>query len=209
MLLEDVNVNYLKLNDNVEIKRALPYVTRMSSVCHSYVLVCHPYVIRIYSNVTRMLFYHEPLRNGFTQVVTKSTRITMENYTTNLGSQVVTKSTRIAMENYTTNLGTLISKLKFYGINDNEMSWFCDYLDYNRKKSSKYPLLTGLPQGPILGSLLFVIFFNDFEDCLGNSEAIIYAEDNVVYYVASDINILERKMNEDFKYIAQYLDDSE
>ena len=189
MLLEDVNVNYLKLNDNVEIKRALPYVTRMSSVCHSYVLVCHPYVIRIYSNVTRMLFYHEPLRNGFTQVVTKSTRITMENYTTNLG--------------------TLISKLKFYGINDNEMSWFCDYLDYNRKKSSKYPLLTGLPQGPILGSLLFVIFFNDFEDCLGNSEAIIYAEDNVVYYVASDINILERKMNEDFKYIAQYLDDSE
>ena len=82
-------------------------------------------------------------------------------------------------------------------------------VDYNRKKSSKYPLLTGLPQGPILGSLLFVIFFNDFEDCLGNSEAIIYAEDNVVYYVASDINILERKMNEDFKYIAQYLDDSE
>ena len=81
MLLEDVNVNYLKSNDNVEIKRARPYVTRMSSVCHSYVLVCHPYVIRIYSYVTRMLFYHEPLRNGFTQVVTKPTRITMESST--------------------------------------------------------------------------------------------------------------------------------
>ena len=29
---------------------------------------------------------------------------------------------------HTTNLCTLISKLKFYGINDNEMSWFCNYL---------------------------------------------------------------------------------
>ena len=44
---------------------------------------------------------------------------------------------------------------------------------------------------------------------LRNSEAIMYADDTVVYYVASDINITERKMNEDFKYIAQYLDDSE
>ena len=34
-------------------------------------------------------------------------------------------------------------------------------------------------------------------------------DDTVVYYAVSDINIIERKMNEDFKYIAQYLDDSE
>ena len=37
----------------------------------------------------------------------------------------------------------------------------------------------------------------------------MYVEDTVVYYAASHINIIERKMNEDFKYIAQYLDDSE
>ena len=30
------------------------YVTRMSSVCHSYVLVCHPYITRMYSYVIRM-----------------------------------------------------------------------------------------------------------------------------------------------------------
>ena len=34
-------------------------------------------------------------------------------------------------------------------------------------------------------------------------------DDTVVYYAVSDINIIERKMNEDFKYIAQYFDDSE
>ena len=36
----------------------------------------------------------------------------------------------------------------------------------------------------------------------------MYADDAVVYYAASDINIIERKMNKDLKYIAQYLDDS-
>ena len=48
------------------------------------------------------------------------------------------------------NHDTLISKLKSYVINDKEISWFCDYLfrrfqtvDYNGKKSSKYPLSTG------------------------------------------------------------------
>ena len=57
--------------------------------------------------------------------------------------------------------------------------------------------------------LFFFIFFNDIHDCLRNSEAIMYADDAVGYYAASDINIIERKMNEDLKYIAQYLDDSE
>ena len=37
----------------------------------------------------------------------------------------------------------------------------------------------------------------------------MYADDAVVYYAASDINIIERKMNEDLKYSAQDLDDSE
>ena len=96
------------------------------------------------------------------------------------------------------NHDTLISKLKSYGINEKEISWFCDYLfrrfqtvDYNGKKSSKYPLSTGLPQESILGTLLFVIFFNDFHDCLRNSDTIMYADNTVACYAASGINIIE------------------
>ena len=34
-----------------------PYVTRMSSVCHSYILLCHSYVLVCHSYVTRMYSY--------------------------------------------------------------------------------------------------------------------------------------------------------
>ena len=37
----------------------------------------------------------------------------------------------------------------------------------------------------------------------------MYADDTAVYYATSDINIVERKMSENFKYIVQNLDDSE
>ena len=87
----------------------------------------------------------------------------------------------------TINHGTPISKPESYDINNKEISWFYEYLfhkfqtiAYNGKKSSKYPLLTGVPQGSILVALLFAIFFNDFYDYLRNSEAIMYADDTVV-----------------------------
>ena len=62
----------------------------------------------------------------------------------------------------------LVSKLTRYGVNGTELEWFRDYL-FNRKVqvmhdkclSESKPLFPGVPQGSILGPLLFVIFFND------------------------------------------------
>ena len=64
--------NVIRMSCHLCVSRMYSYVirmslvyTRMSSVCHWYVLVCHRYVTRIYSvchsYVTRMWFYHEPL----------------------------------------------------------------------------------------------------------------------------------------------------
>lgn len=67
--------------------------------------------------------------------------------------------------------GTLLEKLTTYGINNNELGWFTSYL-FNRSqqvvldnvKSEVEHVHCGVPQGSILGPLLFLVFFNDFPE---------------------------------------------
>lgn len=62
----------------------------------------------------------------------------------------------------------LLSKLQHYGINNNELKWFSSYLtnrtqyvEINEVTSDMCTIQTGVPQGSILGPLLFLIYIND------------------------------------------------
>lgn len=107
--------------------------------------------------------------------------------------------------------GKLINKLQTYGITGEELNWFTDYLfqrtqsvDINGTHSNEEPSFTGVPQGTILGPLLFVVFFDDFRETLQNCDIVQYADDTVIFAADSNINEISRVLNEDLENISEY-----
>ena len=76
-------------------------------------------------------------------------------------------------------------------------------------KSTNQPVFTGVPQGSVLGPLLFLVFYNDFVDIGLNSRVIKYADDTVIYYSGKDIETIESMLSEDMDLIAQYFNENE
>ena len=78
----------------------------------------------------------------------------------------------------------LLNKLKYYGVNDISLKWFSSYLTGRQQyvetdgfSSGLLPLTTGVPQGSILGPLLFLIYMNDIPHATDYFDFILYADD--------------------------------
>ena len=108
--------------------------------------------------------------------------------------------------------GVLLSKLKIYGILGKEHSWFCDYLfnrqqlvQYNNFDSDILTVTTGVPQGSILGPLLFILHMNDIVYQLEKCKMLLYADDMVIYYANQNSEVIEKVLNDEFHHIGNWL----
>ncbi|CAB3996609.1 Hypothetical predicted protein [Paramuricea clavata] len=103
----------------------------------------------------------------------------------------------------------LLEKLKTIGFTSSVLDWFSSYLSnrtqvtvINSSMSQPKPVTVGVPQGSILGPLLFLIYINDLPECLTHCKSILYADDTLLYYSAESISDLQSKLNSDLRSLS-------
>ena len=108
--------------------------------------------------------------------------------------------------------GILLSKLSKYGAVGTPLRWFASYLtdrkqycQINGHKSCLKNVLCGIPQGSCLGHLLFILYVNDFEQCLEKCTADMYADDTSVTCSAEDLTELCNDLKTEVGNIAECL----
>ena len=82
----------------------------------------------------------------------------------------------------------LISALQYYGVDDPALSWIKDFLTDRRQRvivngqSSRWHTVTsGIPQGSVLGPVLFVVYINTMVENDTVSDIYLYADDTKVF----------------------------
>ena len=101
----------------------------------------------------------------------------------------------------------LLHKLNHYGFRGIVHDWFKNYLNnrkqyvnYNSKKSLLKNIICGVPQGSILGPLLFILYINDIINTSSILEFILFADDTTIVYshqdISSQITMINKELEE-------------
>ena len=107
----------------------------------------------------------------------------------------------------------LLPKLPIYGIKNKELCWFESYLlerkqivSYDGALSESQAISYGVPQGSILGPLLFTLLMNDIDKNLRECEMTLYADDSVLNVGGKSCDVIEEKLKSDLEKIANWFD---
>ena len=96
-------------------------------------------------------------------------------------------------------MDVLVKKLEHYGFRGKILNLLVSYL-HNRKQYIKcgdiesclLNVVCGVPQGSVLGLLLFILYINDIVNCSNNFECILFADDAALVLAAENIKLLKK-----------------
>lgn len=105
----------------------------------------------------------------------------------------------------------LLYKLNNYGIKNKNLKWFRCYLNnrkqalfYNKTYTSLETITHGVPQGSILGPLLFLIYINDIFLSSSILNFILFADDTQAFYTHSNINTIFNTVNQELEELSDW-----
>lgn len=108
--------------------------------------------------------------------------------------------------------GRLLRKLYKFGIEGREQQWFKSYLTGRTQKtkfmnecSSQIENKLGVPQGSILGPLLFILYINDICQVVKHCVVKLFADDTSIYICGKNISQMVQQLNEDLNSIFNWL----
>ena len=105
----------------------------------------------------------------------------------------------------------LVKKLEKMGIRGKLLKWIENYLFgrvqktiCNNKLSNRSNVICGVPQGSILGPLLFLVYINDINDIFKNAKFQLYADDTVIYSSGENIFEIENNLQRNIDYFSNW-----
>ena len=106
----------------------------------------------------------------------------------------------------------LLCKMDLYGIRGKAKQWFHSYLSDRKQRvvvdgevSPWSTIRMGVPQGSILGPLLFTLFINDLPSVLQSTKTMLYADDTTIYHSCPDPQQLQEALADDLLRMTSWL----